>query len=152
VILDRALADAEVCGDILARVASENHVHDLVLSRSEACDRRGRGLPRRKQLARIARLLERAIQAGKQFVAGNRLFDEIRGSGLHGFHRHRHVATAGDDDRGEPLAPIVKPTKQLNSVHSRKIGIKQETPFSPGAIGSKEILGTRKPNLILADL
>jgi len=66
------------------------------------------------------------FQAGEQFAVGNRLLDEIRSAGLHGLHRHRHAATAGDDDSGQPVASVVKPAKQLNSVHSRKINIKQE--------------------------
>ena len=97
-----------------------------------------------KQLARIPRLLERAIQAGKQFAADNRLLNEIRSAGLHGFHRHWHVAAAGDDDRGKPVASVVKPAKQLNSAHSREVGIKQKASFSSRAIGSEKILGARK--------
>ena len=37
-VLDRALADAKVRGDILAGVAGEDQVHDLALSRREARD------------------------------------------------------------------------------------------------------------------
>ena len=37
-VLDSAVADAEVCGDILARVAGEDQFHDLALSRREARD------------------------------------------------------------------------------------------------------------------
>jgi hypothetical protein len=40
-VLDSALADAEIRGDILAGVASENQRHDLALARSEACAFRG---------------------------------------------------------------------------------------------------------------
>jgi hypothetical protein len=37
-VLDRALADAEIRSDILAAVAGEDHSHDLVLSRTEPRD------------------------------------------------------------------------------------------------------------------
>ena len=37
-VLDRALADAEIRGDILAGMAGEDQFHDLALSRREARD------------------------------------------------------------------------------------------------------------------
>ena len=37
-VFHRALADVEIGGDVFARVAIENHGHDLALPRSEARD------------------------------------------------------------------------------------------------------------------
>ena len=62
-ILDGALADAEIRGDILAGVAGENQFHDLALSRRQAGDSVGRGLPPGEQLARIPRLRQSALDA-----------------------------------------------------------------------------------------
>ena len=41
-VLDRALADAEVGGDVLAGMAGEHQVHDLALARGEAGEARRR--------------------------------------------------------------------------------------------------------------
>ena len=66
-VLDSALADAEIGGDIFAGMASEDQLHDLALSRSEARDVVRRSLPRGEQLVRIPRLFESSLDAGDQF-------------------------------------------------------------------------------------
>ena len=70
-------------------------------------------------LLAIPRLFERALDAGEQFVAADRLLDEVRSAGLHRLHRHRHVAVAGDHDGRQPMARIVQPLQQFEPVHSR---------------------------------
>jgi hypothetical protein len=44
------------------------------------------------------------LDAGEQFVAADRLFDEIRSPGLHGSDCHRHVALTGDHDGRQPIS------------------------------------------------
>ena len=96
------------------------------------------------QLARIPRLFERALDAGEQFAAADRLLDEVRRAGLHGLHRHRHVAVAGDHDGGQPMARIVQPLQQFEPAHSGQIGVDQEAAFAAGTIGFEECLASRK--------
>ena len=105
-VLDSALADAKIGGDVLAGVASEDQFHDLALSRREIRDVARRSLPPGGQLARIPRLFKSALDAGEQFAAADRLLDEVRSAGLHGLHRHRHVAVAGDHDGRQPMARV----------------------------------------------
>ena len=69
-VLDRALADAKIRGDVLAGVAGEDQFHDLALSRSQARDVIRRSLPPGGQLGRIPRLFESALDAGEQFACG----------------------------------------------------------------------------------
>ena len=129
-VLDRALADAEVCGDILAGVTGEDQFHDLPLPGSEPRDVASRFLPPRDQLARISRLFERARDAGQQFITADGLLDEIQSARLHRLNRHRHVAIAGDHDGGQPIAGIVKPLQQFEPVHPRQIGVDQQASFA----------------------
>ena len=95
------------------------------------------------QLARIPRLFERALDAGEQFVAADRLFDEVRSAGLHGLNRHRHVAVAGDHDGRQPMARIVEPLQQFEPVHSGQVGIDQQACFAARTIGFEECLAGR---------
>ena len=50
-VLDGALADAELPGDDFTRRAIEHHFYNLVLSRRESSDPKGRIFPESKQLA-----------------------------------------------------------------------------------------------------
>ena len=76
-ILYRALANAEIRGDIFARVASEDQIHDFVLAGSKVSDAtRGVLLPSVK-LGRVSRLFERTLDAGEQFAVSDRLLDEV---------------------------------------------------------------------------
>ena len=77
-VFDRALADAEICGDILAWVAGEDHIHNPALLRCEFRDAiRGGGVPG-GQFGRVLGLFKRALDAGEQFSAADRLFEEVR--------------------------------------------------------------------------
>ena len=95
------------------------------------------------QLARIPRLLERALDAGEQFVAADRLLDEIRRARLHGLNRHRHVAVAGDHDGRQPMARIAEPPQQFEPVHSGQVGIDHEACLAARTIGFEECLAGR---------
>lgn len=63
-------------------MAGENEVHDLTLPRREAGDVIGRALPPSRQLARVPRTVESALDGGEKLRAAKRLFDEIRGPAL----------------------------------------------------------------------
>jgi len=105
-VFDSALTEAKICGDIFIGVASEDHLHNLALSRGKTRDAIRRFPSPRGELARIPRLFKGSLDAGEQFVAVDRLFEEIRSTRLHGLHRHRNVATAGDHDGRKSVASI----------------------------------------------
>src|ERR1700682_3268497 len=105
-VLNSALADAEVRGNILTGLSGEDQFHNLALSRSETRDMIRRILMPGGKFARVPRLFERALDAGEQFAAADRLLDEVRSARLHGLNRHRHVAIAGDHNGREPMARI----------------------------------------------
>ena len=142
-VLNSALADAEIRGDNLAGLACENQFHDLALSRSEACDVVCRSLPPGEQLARIPRLFESSLDAGEQFAGADRLLDEVRSACLHGLNRHRHVGIAGDHDGRQPMARIMEPLQQFEAVHPGQVGIDQEACSAARTIGFEECLASR---------
>src|SRR6185437_14628756 len=142
--LDRALADAEIGGGVLAGVAGEDQVHDLPLSRRESGNMVRRRLPPGKQLARISRLLERAFDAGAQFAAIERLLDEIQRARLHGLHRHGHVAVAGDHDGRQAMVRTAYMLQQFETAHSRQICIDHQTSLATRAIDFEEGLAGRE--------
>ena len=77
---------------------------------------------RADNLAESPVLFQGALDAGEQFVAADRLFDEIRSPGLHGLDRHRHVALAGDHDGRQPSSLALEPLQQLRARPCRASG------------------------------
>ena len=77
-------------------------------------------------LLEFLRQFERPLDAGDQFLAADRLFDEIQRARLHRFDRHRHVAVAGDHDRGQAMAVVMELAQQFEPAHSRQIGVDQQ--------------------------
>ena len=84
-VLDGALADAEVGGDVLARLAGEHPIHHLALSRRQTREVSRRRFSPFLQLARVSRQFESPLDAGDEFLAADRLFDEIQCARLHRF-------------------------------------------------------------------
>ena len=73
-VLDRALAEAEIRSDILAGVAGEDQFHDLALSRSEPRDAIRCILSMGEQLAQNIVLLNQLVHLTKQSLfSGERL-------------------------------------------------------------------------------
>ena len=77
-IFDRALADAEIGGDVLAGMAGQHPLHDVALPRREPGQMVDRGVPPLRRLARIRRQFQGAIDAVDQLVAADGLLDEVR--------------------------------------------------------------------------
>src|SRR6516162_4110096 len=141
-VLDCALADAEVGGNVLAGMTSERQLHDLALTRGQTREALRRRLPPNRQLARIPDVFQGMFDVGEQFVAVDRLLDEIRSPGPHRLDRHRHVALAGDHDGLQPATLALEPLQQREPAHPGHPGIDQQAPFATGTIGVKERLGT----------
>jgi hypothetical protein len=108
VIFDRALADAKIRGDVLARLAGEHPFHHVALSRRETSEVSRRRFSYLQQLVRILRQFESALDACDEFLAADRLFDEIQRARFHGLNRHVHIGIAGDHDRRQMMALLVK--------------------------------------------
>jgi len=97
-VVDRALADAEISGDILARMAGEHEVQDLAAVARSDWQRMSRLFPAIETASRCPRLIERPFDAGEQIVVADRLLYEIHGSRLHCLNGHWHGAISGDHD------------------------------------------------------
>ena len=140
-VFDRALADAEVGGDVFAGLAGEHQLHDLALARGQASKVRCCRLPPNRQLGRISNLLQGMLDAGEEFVAADRLLDEIRSPGSHGLDRRRHIALAGDHDGRKPHPFALKPLQQREPAHTRHPGVDQQALVAAGTISIEEGLG-----------
>jgi hypothetical protein len=57
------------------------------LSRRQFGNSVGRGFPPREQLARIPRQRQSTFDDGEQFIAADRLLDEVQSARLHGLNR-----------------------------------------------------------------
>src|SRR5688500_17681964 len=75
VVVDRALADAQVCGDVLAGMAGEDKIQDLTLTRRQAGDLLRSRLPPRGDLGGVAAMIEGVLDAGEQILVADRLLD-----------------------------------------------------------------------------
>src|SRR3984885_12448337 len=78
VILDRTLTDAEIGGNVLARVPGQHALHDVLLSRREPREVSRSVRSPFQQLARVMRQIESSLDTCEQFLAADRLFDEIQ--------------------------------------------------------------------------
>ena len=142
-VLDRALADAEVGGDVLAGLAREHPIHHVALSRRETREVSRRRFSQLQQLARILRQFESPLDARDEFLAADRLFDEIQRARFHGLNRHRHVGVAGDHDRRQAMALVMELLEQFEPAHSRQIGVDQQARGFAGIKGVKKRLAAR---------
>lgn len=75
--LDSALADAEICRDVLGGMAVEYKIHDLPLSPRQFSDATRRVLPPGDPLSAIPRLIKSALNDGEQFATSDGLFYEV---------------------------------------------------------------------------
>ena len=57
-----------------------------------------------RQFAGILGQFESPLDACDEFLAADRLFDEIQRARFHGLNRHGHVGVAGDHDRRQAMA------------------------------------------------
>ena len=73
-IFDRSLADAEIGGDVLARMTSENEVQNLALSMRQASNAPRGSFLSWNEFGHFALLIDGAPNAGQQLVAAHRLF------------------------------------------------------------------------------
>jgi hypothetical protein len=68
-VFDSALADAEISGDLLAGMASEDQVHDLALSRTQPRDVVGRVLPPGRQLVdQLVPFMKQSLYSGESLL------------------------------------------------------------------------------------
>ena len=88
-IFDGALGDAEMSGDVLARVALKNELEDLMLSRRQISNPINGLFPESGEAVRVTRLVERLVYAAEKLFGADRLFDVVDGPGLHRVHNHR---------------------------------------------------------------
>ena len=104
--LDGARADLQVVGDHLVGLAFHEVIEHAALPGCQGGQKVLCRLRFRRTLARPRAHFHRPPHTGQHHVVIERLFDEIDGAGLHGLHRKRHIAMAGDDDDGKlDMAP-----------------------------------------------
>src|SRR5581483_5552744 len=90
-IVDRALADTEISGDVLAWKAGQDEVEDLPLTYRQTGDACRIRLAWCRQPSVVMRLITLVLDGGKKLFASERHFDEIHRTGLHRLDRRRHT-------------------------------------------------------------
>src|SRR6266404_3006226 len=132
-VLDGALADAQVVSDDLVRTSSNHEVQDVALPRRQAGEPLGCRLAPLEKLSRIPDALERASDARQKLVRANGLFQKVGGSRLHRLDRHRNVAMAGDHNRWQATVLGLQSLQQSDSTHAwhQGIGYKASFPIRP---------------------
>jgi hypothetical protein len=88
-VFDGALGDAEMSGDVLARVALKNELEDLMLSRRQISNPINSLFPESGETVRVTRLVERLPDAAEKLFGADWLFDVVNGPGLHRLHNHK---------------------------------------------------------------
>ena len=93
-----------------------------------------------QQFTKILGQFESPLDACDEFLAADRLFDEIQCARFHGLNRHGHVGVAGDHDRRQAMTVMVELLKQFEPAHSRQIGVDQQACGLVGMKGVKKRL------------
>src|ERR1700722_5048460 len=66
------------------------------------------------------------FDCANQYILRNRLCQELHCTGLHGFHRHRHVGVAGDEN-DRRVAPLARDQRlQLEPIETWKRDIEYQ--------------------------
>jgi hypothetical protein len=78
------------------------------------------------QLTRVVRQFESSLNASDEFLAADRLFDEIQCARFHRFNRHGHIRFAGDHDCRQAVTVNMKLLEQFEPAHCRQIGVDQQ--------------------------
>ena len=91
-VLDRALADAQLVGDDLVLTPLNDKVQDPAFAPAQGGDTLSRRIAPRAELREILTALQRALDARQKLIGANRLLQEIRGTvsspGLPSRRRH----------------------------------------------------------------
>src|SRR5580698_7890241 len=136
VVLDGPLTDAEIGSNVLARVPGQHALHDVLLSRREAREVSRCVRSPLHQLNRVVRQFESSLNASNEFLAGDRLFDEIQCARFHRHDRHRYISVAGDHDRRQMMTLIPELLKQFEPAQSRQVRVDQQ---AFGFVGMKRV-------------
>ena len=125
-VLDRTLTDAEIGSNVLARVPGQHALHDVLLSRREPREVSRCVRSPFHQLARVMRQIESSLDTCEEFLAADRLFDEIQRARFHRHDRHRYIGVAGDHDRRQMMTLIPELLKQFEPAQSRQVRVDQQ--------------------------
>ena len=138
-VLDGALADAEIGGDILAGVAGEDHVHDLALSRGQTRD-----VSRRRSLARRSACSHPATCSSArstQASSSSRPIGFSMKSEAPAFMASTAIGTSPLPVimmAGSRWPAVLEPLQQFEPVHPGQVGVDQEAALAARAIGVEE--------------
>src|SRR5438876_12430587 len=113
-------ACSEIKGDLLVEHARNNQAHDFALARGQlvvAFSQLGEVTPLLASYTVAIQSLANRIQ---QVLILERLGKKLHGTGFHGFHRHRNIPMAGDEDDGNLYAGLSQLALQVDTVESWK--------------------------------
>src|ERR1700729_1910809 len=82
------------------------------------------------------RQVESSLDTREEFLAADRLFDEIQRARFHRLDRHRYVSVAGDHDRRQMMTLIPELLKQFEPAQSRQVRVDQQ---AFGFVGMKRV-------------
>src|ERR1700722_11478492 len=91
--------------------------------------------------APLAVLIERAHHGIQHVLVAKRLWEEVDGSSLHRFHRHRNVAMAGHEDDRNVNARLGQDVLKLKAVYAWQPDIEHKTTGSIRKLALKKCRG-----------
>ncbi|MNN13033.1 hypothetical protein D3C81_1260500 [compost metagenome] len=86
-------------------------------------------------------LVHGAAQALQQGLRAERLFQEVVGALVHGLHRHRHVAMAGQEDHRQLAVQLLRPLQQAETIQAGHAHVAQDHAGKVAAELLQAILG-----------
>jgi hypothetical protein len=116
--LDRALAQVEVAGDDLVRLAGHDQAEHLGLAWRQRLEPRADCIALAEQAPRRSVLPERLRDAVEQVLVPERFLDEIHRAGLHRLDGHWDVAMTRDEDDRQDRMTRAELLLQLEAAHA----------------------------------
>ncbi len=139
--LDGALTDTQVGGHDLVGFAAGHHVEHLALAWRERFESLADHGPLLEHGAVGAVLLQRALNTVDQVLVAEGLLQEVERTGLHGLHRHRHIAVAGNENDRDHRAQPVELLLQLQAAHFRHAHVQHQAARLSGVVVLQEFAG-----------
>src|SRR5262249_17421258 len=123
----RGLADAELAPYLFVQEAGGDERHHLALARRERLAFLTKRPAPYLHLQRATTTLACVADGPQQGLGGERLDQELHGSGLHRLHAAAHVAVTGDEDYWQTRPLDLEPPLYLEAGEVRQREVEDET-------------------------
>src|SRR2546425_5708006 len=141
--LDGDFAGAQLGGDLLVEEARDDQGHHLTLARRQRLVPPAQLSQLRPPAALRAVAVNRLLNGVQQLLVTEGLREKFHRPGLHGLHRHRHVAMTRDEDDRDRGSRLGEFALEIEATQPGQAHIEDEAPGPIRTLAPQELL--RRP-------